>query len=221
MTRADLLNRLCALFPEPAYLEIGVYQGETFLAIAAARKIGVDPNFAFDIDAAMHVQQHATLLRMTSDAFFALPAVVPGGYDVVFLDGMHTAEQTLRDLLNAILVLRPGGVIVLDDMVPSSYHASLPSSTLSIKLREAMRDRDTSWMGDVYRLGFFIESFLQQFSVATVGGQMLVWRAVRGADRMVKRTLEQVGRMGFEETRFQREVFNPCTLDEAIALIRG
>jgi len=38
MTRADVLNRLCRLFPDPAYLEIGVYRGETFMEVQPACK---------------------------------------------------------------------------------------------------------------------------------------------------------------------------------------
>jgi len=71
-------------------------------------------------------------------------------------------------------------------------------------------------MGDVYRLAFFIDTFLQSFSTATVAGQLLVWRARRAAEAVVPRTLEEVGRMGFEETLFQRPMFNVCTLNEAI-----
>ena len=216
MTRAEISNRLCGLFPTPSYLEIGVYRGETFMAVQAARKIGVDPNFAFDVTAAMSAQPHATLLRMTSDAFFAAPPANPAIYDVIFLDGLHTAEQTLRDLLNAIAMLKPEGVIVIDDILPPSYHASLPGASRSIRLRWALRDSYTSWMGDVYRLAFFIDTFLQAFTTATVGGQMLVWRGRRPPEALAQRTLEEVGRMPFEETVFQREVFNICPLDEAI-----
>jgi hypothetical protein len=220
MTRAELLNRLCGLFDQPRYLEIGVHNGETFMAIAAARKVGVDPKFLFDIDAAMRAQPHASLHAMPSDAFFGGPHMVADGYDVIFLDGLHTAEQTLRDLLNATDLLRPGGVIVLDDMLPSSYHAALPDGLAAIRLREHLRDPDTSWMGDVYKLAFFIDSFMQQFSVATVGMQLLMWRAPRAPADIGQRSLEQVARMAFEETVFQRAVFNPCSLDQAIALMQ-
>ena len=216
MTRAEILNRLCGLFPNPSYLEIGVFRGETFMEVQAARKIGVDPNFAFDIHAAMAAQPHATLLAMTSDALFAAPPPNPATYDVIFLDGLHTAEQTLRDLLNAIELLKPYGVIVLDDILPPSYHAALPGASRSIRLREALHSTDTRWMGDVYRLAFFIETFLQAFTTATVGGQMLLWRARRPAEALVQRSLEEVGRMPFEETVFQRGVFNICPLEEAI-----
>ena len=220
MTRADVINRLCARRTAPTYLEIGVYRGETFLAVAAARKIGVDPNFRFDIAEAQRIQPHASLLSMTSDAFFALPPVVEGGYDVVFIDGLHHADQTLRDLLNAVVWLKPDGVIVLDDMLPPSYHASLANGAHSIQLREHLRDPDQSWMGDVYRLAFFIDSFLQQFSVATVAGQLLMWRAPRPPERIGQRTIEQVGRIPFEATILERAVFNPCSMDQALALMQ-
>ena len=50
----------------------------------------------------------------------------PEQFDVIYLDGLHVFEQTLRDLMNALHHLQPHGVIVVDDTRPPTYLASLP-----------------------------------------------------------------------------------------------
>jgi hypothetical protein len=53
----------------------------------------------------------------TSDEFFA--TLRPSKrYDVAFIDGLHTFEQTYRDVINTFAHLR-SGVILIDDTVPS------------------------------------------------------------------------------------------------------
>ena len=87
--------------------------------------------------------------RMTSDAFFAalgdpdvrnghLAALGdPGGgagdssdgrlFDLVFVDGLHSAPQVLRDARAALRWLRPGGAVVLHDANPrTSAEAAFP-----------------------------------------------------------------------------------------------
>lgn len=227
MTRHETLARLLALYDAPSYLEIGVNRGETFRELQAARKVGVDPNFLFDTTAEA-VPGRITFHPMPSDAYFAGPH---GGdrFDVVFLDGLHTFEQTLRDLLNAVAVLNEGGVIVLDDVLPNSYDASLPDFAHVQALRvsaEALGtgwSADGSWMGDVFKLVFFIESFLQRFSFATVAeghGQTILWEQVRPAEALPPRTMEEISRLDYRDTIIRREVFRRMPLDAIVTALR-
>lgn len=50
---------------------------------------------------------------MTSDEFFSEPLVVE--YDFIYIDGDHTATQTVKDGLNAFPYLKSGGIIAFDD----------------------------------------------------------------------------------------------------------
>lgn len=50
---------------------------------------------------------------MTSDRFFA--NVATGPFDFVYVDGSHEAGQVLKDAVNAIEVMAPGGVLAFDD----------------------------------------------------------------------------------------------------------
>lgn len=87
------------------YLEVGVQYGFTLASVEVKNKTGVDPNLMFNPKLAPGLKLH----RTTSDEFFSeLPEEIQ--YDLVFLDGLHTFEQTARDFLNALKHLRPGGL---------------------------------------------------------------------------------------------------------------
>lgn len=107
--RTELLNRLIERRGYRRYLEIGTYDGRNIHAIRAPEKIGVDP------DAKAGGVTH----RMTSDAFFA--GLAPEAtFDLIFVDGLHTAEQVALDIDNALAHLAPGGAIVCHDMQPET-----------------------------------------------------------------------------------------------------
>ena len=106
MERYQVLQGLLALFEAPAYLEVGVDKGETFHGLRAGSKIAVDPTFSFDVDAARQQadNQNCRYFNVTSDQFFQTEAPVHR-FDVIYIDGLHTFEQTLRDFLNATVAL--------------------------------------------------------------------------------------------------------------------
>src|SRR3954454_25397025 len=116
MLRSEILQTLLNSFKSPSYLEIGVFQGVTFDQIVSPYKVAVDPNFEFDVDAARLKNRHCHYHAMTSDQFFQTKVMQHGKFDVIFLDGLHTFEQTLRDLLNSVAYLKAGGVVVIDDV---------------------------------------------------------------------------------------------------------
>lgn len=208
MRRDEVIQCYLDLFEQPSYLEIGVSQGHTFHALKAARKVAVDPDFQIareDWDLA------SEYYSLESDAYFAALAGHAHPFDVIYLDGLHTLEQTLRDLMNAIDFLRRDGVIVIDDVWPDSYHASLPSVEDMVTVRHAIGATDTSWMGDTYRLVHFIQSFLPRFDYATVAenhGQLVMWRGKRDPALVVRRQVEDIARLEFRHIVRQRASFN-------------
>lgn len=223
MERFHVNQRLLDLYDQPSYLEIGVCEGYTFHAVTAARKVAVDPAFEFDVAAARADPRNANCAYhgVPSDAYFA--SVDAGErFDVIFVDGLHTFDQTLRDLLNAIACLQPNGVIVIDDVTPSSYSASLPSLSQAIAVRQAIGDPSPFWMGDVYRLMFFIRDYLPEFSYATVAenhGQAVVWRARRP---LATRPLDvaAIAALEYKEVLLQRDVFVVRPFAEIEAAVR-
>ena len=85
-----------------SYLEIGCDQDENFSQISISNKIGVDPK-----SGGTH--------RMTSDIFFLNNTQT---YDLIYIDGLHTYEQTIKDIKNSLKCLNQNGTIVLHDCLP-------------------------------------------------------------------------------------------------------
>ena len=224
--RHAVVQAILNLYTEPSYLEIGVRAGTTFNKILARRKVAVDPEFKFEpVDSAtelLEITHHAC----TSDDYFGRLVAPSTFFDVVFIDGLHSFEQTLRDLMNSIACLKPGGAIIIDDVIPNSLPASLPDEAACKALKAALApsephlQNENSWMGDVFKLVFYVETFLQMFSYATVRenhGQLILWRQPRHA--AVPRRMEAIARLTFEDTVFQRGVFNVQPMSEILAAV--
>ena len=103
-------------------MEIGCHNNEVFDKIEI-EKIGVDPISGGNY-------------RGTSDKFFKENVK---NFDCIFIDGLHEYNQTKRDILNSIEILKKDGIIILHDCLPPSIsHQRVP------------RTRYT-WNGDVWK----------------------------------------------------------------------
>ena len=210
------LNAMLALFDQPRYLEIGLGEGLSFHGVQATLRVGVDPQPAFDVDAARLSHPEAIYHKTTSDVFF-------GNYsgplfDVVYIDGLHTSEQTLRDLINVLSVTRDNSIIIIDDVGPNSYASSLPRMEDTHRLKIMLGDPDLAWMGDVYRLVYFIDTFMQRYTYASpIGGnpQLVMWRQTRASTQ--ERTLQQVGCVDFMSFMMEQDILRKAPLEEIVA----
>lgn len=109
-SRTDVINYLFATRPYKTYLEIGVDNPDlnfNHVAVPTQFKTGVDPAVTFP-----------NVRKMPSDEFFAECAEHVRKWDVIFIDGDHSAGQAYRDMQNALLCLSPGGTIVVHDVSP-------------------------------------------------------------------------------------------------------
>lgn len=104
--RTDIINQLITDNNYQSYLEIGVYDKINFNAVKCRNKTGVDPEPKVR---ASHV--------MTSDDFFASNKKK---FDIIFIDGLHHAEQVRRDIENGLKYLSPNGSIVVHDCNPTT-----------------------------------------------------------------------------------------------------
>ena len=108
--RRTIINDLIFRIGATDYLEIGCGDSRHYSSISCAHKESVDPaEGAYSRALPTH--------RMTSDQYFATHTK---RFDLVFIDGLHHADQVERDLLNALKALKPGGVIVCHDLNPTS-----------------------------------------------------------------------------------------------------
>jgi hypothetical protein len=221
VTRNGVVQSILDLFDAADYLEIGVNKGMTFNALKAATKVAVDPKFLFDHEAVAAEVPGTSFHETTSDDYFGNIAARDTAFDVIYLDGLHTAEQTIRDLLNAIFFLKPNGVVVIDDVFPCSYVASLPDRHETRLIRKATGDTLGAWMGDVYRLVFFVEAFCQQFNYSTVNnnhGQLVMWHEAR--ESVPLRTLTDVGEKAYKNVFLEKETFRFASIEEILKKIQ-
>ena len=106
MTRTDIINELLQKINGNKYLEIGVFTGGNLRDIKCDYKVGVDPD----------VKSAATIIK-TSDDFFKTNEEK---FDVIFVDGLHHADQVYKDIVNSFNCLNYEGYIVVHDISPDN-----------------------------------------------------------------------------------------------------
>jgi hypothetical protein len=178
---ARRINRLLNAMRSPArYLEIGVETGHTFFEVAADFKTAVDPHFKFDTETTP-CGASVEYLEMTSDSFFD-KVKRDITYDLIFLDGLHTWDQTYRDFCNSLLITHDQSVIILDDIFPCDVFSTNRDQVEAVLMRQFMTgDPSISWHGDTYKVIPLISTFhpLLDFCTITTDGnpQTIVWRS--------------------------------------------
>jgi hypothetical protein len=91
---------------------------------------------------------------MTSDVFFENKGAhlqKIGAIDVTFIDGLHTYEQTWKDICNTLRHLSPGGVILMHDCSPSSAAQATPALSRGHAEEMQVVPRTQGWSGDVWK----------------------------------------------------------------------
>lgn len=122
-SRVEVINYLIQRFSLNSYLEIGVCNpDDCFNKIRCEVKLGVDPGVEFVANPVDY--------KMTSDQFFSeldsskLDLDPETKWDLIFIDGLHLANQVLRDIQNSIKHLEQSGFIVIHDCnPPTQFHA--------------------------------------------------------------------------------------------------
>lgn len=142
----DVLQLIHQHLRPETYLEIGVAQGRSLALVReGTTAVGVDPDTGSMERIFFHSpENNPQLFRLTSDDFFKsyrLPELMGSpALDVVFLDGLHHFDQTLRDFINVEKNVRPDSTILI--------HDGLPVSALV-----AERKRQSAfWLGDVWKI---------------------------------------------------------------------
>lgn len=142
-SRTEILNYLLQfLNRETTYLEIGVRNpNDNFAHIRANSKYSVDPGYEF--------KKNPVDFQLTSDEFFTQLAnnqILKNSirFDLIFIDGMHLADQVNRDIINALQYIKDDGFIVLHDCnPPTEWHAR--ENYCLINLPEKFYWNGTTW----------------------------------------------------------------------------
>lgn len=132
MLRTDIINYLIERYNYNSYLEIGVqFPHSNYDKIEIKNKTGVEPFPITDL-------LNKGIVELTSDMFFkSLEADVK--YDIIFIDGLHTREQCLADILNSLKHLSDNGTILVHDCLPTA------------KYQTSIEDNGREWTGDVWK----------------------------------------------------------------------
>jgi hypothetical protein len=213
------INALVPLLGVRRYLEIGVSTGDTFRAVEAAERIGVDPAFMFDIGGL--AAETTRLVPQTSDMFFAAEPL-ESLYDLVLIDGLHTFEQVMRDFTNAILHTHRRSAILIDDVFPNDAYSALPDEAATQRHRGGAGIQDAAWHGDVYKLVFAIHDFWPGLNYRTIMGagnpQTLVWRARSGRRKPFFDNVEFISRLSYFDMLDCFSLMQPASEADAINL---
>jgi hypothetical protein len=191
MTRTELLNSLIKKNNYKSYLEIGVnvstQQGWNWKGIEIELKHGVDP----EVD---------TTYKMTSDDFFKLN--IPQTYDLIFVDGLHLAEQAYTDIKNSLKKLNENGTIVVHDCNPIE-------EITQRRVRES-----AAWHGDVWKAILKLrieEPDLEIFTVDTDEGCAIIRKGKQ--ECFVKPTDTKIYNFDFFDKN-RRQALNLISVDE-------
>lgn len=184
MQRWDIINALIEKNNYKSYLEIGYYKGWSFDQVNCENKTAVDPNpsktpaeesmkygntyyFMPRAVGQSEVVSSKSLVKLTSDDFFEEEKKASSGiggavdrslrkWDIIFIDGLHEAEQVYKDIQNSLRHLNPGGTIVLHDANPPKYE----HTTTGV---------DGCWTGDTYKAVIkFIDNYETEHTFNTV-----------------------------------------------------
>ena len=171
-THTELLNYLATKHNLKSYLEIGVQNpANNFDKIKISCKVGVDPDIE-GVEKSDHKSQYS-LYPDTSDYYFNKNDVSSRNgnqyietFDLIFIDGLHHADQVKRDFDNSLRCLNAGGYIVIHDTLPENEAGTIvPRET-------------RQWWGDVYKFAMELSGYVGiNFRTVDIdNGCTVVWK---------------------------------------------
>lgn len=177
---ARRLNGLAKRMKNPRrFLEIGVAQGLTLEQVRVTEKWGVDPHPQFDTE---NIPSGIHFYAQESNEFFRHLAR-DSEFDLIFLDGLHTWQQTYTDLLNSLNHSHSGTIILIDDIVPDDELAAFPDWNEALRMKSEAGIEDGRWQGDVFKVLLVIRDLHPELNYCVIGEntitdnpQAIVWQ---------------------------------------------
>lgn len=197
--RYERINQLARINHAQSYLEVGVSAGKTFSKVQIEKKVAVDPKFKFD--QSKYDSTKVFFYEMESDRFFVEFASKHGPFDLIFLDGLHTFEQTFRDFCFSLNFSHKRTIWLIDDTLPNNWVEAQPNTKMVGGVRTIFKTGGTLWMGDVYKTIFAIHDFFPQFSYASFTGhtQTVLWLETRDQFKPTWNSLKKISGIGFNQ----------------------
>jgi len=214
MWRYNIINDLLLGRTDATYLEIGLATGDCWFRVKADNKIGVDPRNVFTADKISWPRKllfEASRLRgakffvETSDDFFTQHAPTLFGQqrvDVVFIDGWHSYEQSLKDALNCLPWLKADGAIVIHDCSPAVAAATATTPKEALELP----DSNGLWNGDVWKTIVHLRSTRKDLDVSVLDCDQGLGIVKFGRpEKLLNYTDDEITAMTFDDLNSSRQ----------------
>ena len=166
MNRIELIRKIIEDKKYSTYLEIGIHRGTSFFPVQCQNKIAVDPYMKVSWKGKIHrIFQNPYNLKnryfeITSDEFFDAKApkiFQKSGVDIVFIDGLHTFEASLKDVLNSLQYLNNNGSIIMHDCYPPHKAAATPAASFHDAKGMKVNGWTGQWCGDVWKTVVYLK----------------------------------------------------------------
>jgi hypothetical protein len=209
MNRINIIQTCLDQTKGKTYLEIGVAFGVCITRIRAVRKIAVDPKIRMPWLGRKLCEGRATetwYFETTSDEFFDNNDKFLGqtGISVALVDGLHTYEQSLKDVENILLYLDENGSIVMHDWNPTRATMAYPADSY-MKFK---KDNWWHWLwcGDVWKTIVHLRSTRSDLEVAVLNCDFGVGVIKRGnAKENLSYSPDAIKAMSYDDLENNRE----------------
>lgn len=111
MNKDELINIAAKKINAKSYLEIGHEFGNNFKKIDIEFKESLDP---------ANDGRGTPTYNISSDEFFK-NYVGNKKYDIIFIDGLHIADQVIKDINNSLNHINPNGIVFMHDCLPQNF----------------------------------------------------------------------------------------------------
>lgn len=178
------------------YIEIGVFACINFLKIVAPIKHAVDP--LIRVPQTFKDSETDLYFEIESDRYFKEQEkfLQKNGIDVIFVDGLHTYQQSLADIKNALKYLNKGGVIIVHDCIPKNEAAAHPD----MKIAQKTPGFTGGWMGDVWKSIVWLRSNCKDLNVFVLDTDCGLGIITKGEpEQMLSYTDQEILDMSYRE----------------------
>ena len=124
----------------------------------------------------------------------------------MFIDGLHTYEQTLRDVHNCLKLLKEDGVIILHDCNPVSESAAYPADSWEQTESFELEGWTGEWSGDVWKTIVYLRSTRKDLKIFVLDCDYGIGIITKGTpENMLTYSKEEIDNFFYRDLERNRE----------------